>query len=131
MRYIVCLIAGLLVGALFAMTLANALQRRNAWPRAVMTVMQHELGAARDAARAGRCSATDGAAADAHLGLLGQDLERAFPDIAEERVFKQYADEFRTAVQKAAAAGGGDCPHRAAALTDVANASDACHRDYR
>jgi cytochrome c556 len=130
MRYIVCLIAGLLVGALFAMTLANALQRRNAWPRAVMTVMQHELVSARDAARSNRCTTADNAQADAHLDVLGRDLERAFADDAQDRVFKQYAEEFRAAVRKAASTGT-DCASRATALTEVANACEACHRDYR
>src|SRR4051812_43201467 len=41
MRYLVCLIGGALLGALIAITIANILRDRHAWPRAVMTVMQH------------------------------------------------------------------------------------------
>ena len=43
MRYLVCLVVGVLIGALCAMTVASVLGARNAWPRAVMTVMQHEF----------------------------------------------------------------------------------------
>jgi len=47
MRYVVCLVVGVLIGALCAMTVASVLGARNAWPRAVMTVMQHEFAGAR------------------------------------------------------------------------------------
>jgi hypothetical protein len=130
MRYLICLIGGVLLGAMIALTVANALQRRNAWPRAVMTVMQHELGSARDAARAGQCTASEARTSTAHLALLGQDLERALlAPGASDRVFTQYANDLRDAVAKAQAAT--DCPQQTAALTDVSNACDACHRDYR
>ncbi|HEY0229617.1 MAG TPA: hypothetical protein VGC55_00075 [Dokdonella sp.] len=130
MRYLICLIGGVLLGALIALTAANALQRRNAWPRAVMNVMQHELGSARDAARLGQCATPAANASTAHLALLGQDLEPALLAAgASDRVFTQYADDLRKAVAKAQSAP--DCPQRSAALTDVSNACDACHRDYR
>jgi len=130
MRYLICLIGGVLLGALIALTLANALQRRNAWPRAVMNVMQHELYSARDAARRGQCASADAKASAAHLALLGQDLERALlAPGADDRVFTQYANDLRAAVAKAQSAP--DCPQQAAALTDVSNACDACHRDVR
>ncbi len=130
MRYLICLIGGVLLGAMIALTVANAMQRRNAWPRAVMNVMQHELYGARDAARAGQCATADAKTSAAHLTLLGQDLERALlPAGAHDRVFTQYANDLRDAVAKAQSAS--DCAQQSAALSDVSNACDACHRDYR
>lgn len=130
MRYLICLIGGVLIGAMVALTVANAMQRRNAWPRAVMNVMQHELGSAREAARTGQCASANAQAANAHLALLSQDLERALlePD-AKDRVFSRYANDLRDSVAKAQTTL--DCPRQAEALTAVANACDACHRDYR
>jgi len=130
MRYLICLIGGVLLGAMIALTVANAMQRRNAWPRAVMNVMQHELSGARDAARIGQCTSADAKASTAHLALLGQDLERALlAPGANDRVFTQYANDLRETVAKAQSAA--DCPLQSAALSDVSNACDACHRDYR
>jgi hypothetical protein len=130
MRYLICLIVGLLAGALMASMAANAIAQRHAWPRGLMNVMQHELVDARGAARAGKCLAPAMPAAAAHLQLLATDLEPAVlaPD-AKDRVFSQYASEMREAIAhwdpKA------DCALQTDALTKVANACEACHRDYR
>jgi len=130
MRYLVCLILGLVVGGLFAMTFANALQRRNAWPRALMNVMQHELDQARTAAKAGACPSPPLQRASAHLRLVADDLEGAlFAPGSKDRVLGQYIGDFRKAVSAWDPAT--DCPRQAEALTAIANACDACHRDYR
>lgn len=130
MRYLFCLLGGALIGALFALTAANSLQRRNAWPRAIMHVMQHELGQSRENARQGRCNDPSMRAAQAHLALLSDDVERALLDPgAKDRVFGKYAQDLRNAV--AAWDVNADCPHQAARLGEIDQACDACHRDYR
>lgn len=131
MRYLVCVVVGVLIGAMCALTTASVLGQRNAWPRAVMTVMQHELGAARDDVRAGRCTDADLAAPSAHLQLLSADIEAALlPAGAHDRVFSQYADDLRAQIE-AFARPGGDCAARNEALTKVGHACEACHRDYK
>jgi hypothetical protein len=130
MRYLVLLFVGLVVGALTATTIASALQRRNAWPRALMNVMQHELGAARSAARARQCTLPAMQGAANHLRLLSDDLEGALlAPGSKDRVLSQYVSDFR----KAASAWdtGAACAQQSEALTAVANACEACHRDYR
>jgi hypothetical protein len=131
MRYLVCLIGGALFGALMTLTAANILRQRNAWPRALMTVMQHELGQARDAVRDGHCTAPETASAVAHLRLMAADIEQALlPPGARDRVFSQYAQDLRDAIS-AYEASGNDCAVRRDALTKIADACDACHRDYK
>jgi hypothetical protein len=130
MRYLVCLLGGALLGALLAITVAGILGQRHAYPKSVMTVMQHELGRARDLVKGDRCMAPEAATAGAHLALLSSDIEPAIlPPGAHDRVFTQYANDLETAIEgyeKAA-----DCPARNAAVTKIANACDACHRDYK
>jgi len=130
MRYLLCLIVGLIAGAIVAGSAGQALSRRHAWPRALMTVMQHELGAARTAAQTGQCRTPDVTDAAARLRLLAKDLEPALlaPD-ARDRVFSQYAADLRATVAQWDT--GADCARQGEALTAVANACDACHRDYR
>jgi hypothetical protein len=130
MRYLVCLLGGALIGALIAVTVANILRQRDAWPRAVMTVMQHELARARDLVQDGRCSGPEAASAAAHLELLAADIEPAVlgPD-AHDRVFSRYAADLRNTIASFEAAG--ECTPRRQALTALSDACEACHRDYR
>ena len=130
MRYLVCLIGGALIGALVTFTIASVLGQRNAYPRALMNVMQHELARARDLVHDGRCDAPETASVAAHLELIVSDIEPALlAPGAHDRVFSQYAADLRKAIDAYKAASG--CPARKAALTDVSNACEACHRDYK
>jgi hypothetical protein len=130
MRFLVCLVVGAIVGGLFAMTLANALQRRNAWPRALMNVMQHELGDARSAAKGGTCVSPALRQASAHLRLLAEDIEPALLAPGDkDRVLSQYTADFRKVVS--AWTPEMACVQQVEALTAIANACEACHRDYR
>jgi hypothetical protein len=130
MRYLVCLLGGALLGALFAIMLANILGQRHAYPKALMTVMQHELGRARDLVRGDRCMAPEAASAGAHLALLASDIEPAILSPgARDRVFSQYANDLKKEVDAYNASV--DCAARKDAVTRIANACDACHRDYK
>ena len=130
MRYLVCLIGGALLGALVAVTIANLLGQRNAYPRALMNVMQFQLGRARDLVHASQCATPEANAAAEHLVLVAGDVEPALlAPGAHDRVFSQYASDLREAV--AAFAAATDCPARAEAVTRIGHACDACHRDYK
>ena len=130
MRFLVCLIVGALVGALLTMSVVGALQRHHVWPRALMNVMQHELREARDAAQGADCSAPLLPSARTRMQLLADDLERAhLAPGTKDRVFSQYANDLRNALAQWDA--GATCIQQRAALTTVANACEACHRDYR
>lgn len=127
MRYVVCLLVGLLVGAITATTAANILDRRDPYPRALMNVMKHELAAASAAADTLQCDGDRYAMSK--LAMLAGDIEIAFPTgQTPDRVFKLYVENFREAVFKA---GDTPCPQRAQALIELRNACDDCHRDYR
>lgn len=130
MRYLVVLVVGLLAGAILAGMFSSAMQRRNAFPRALMNVMQHELGSARAAARAGACTTPAQQRAAEHLRLIGGDLEGTLlASGTKDRVLSQYIADFGKAVSAWNPADA--CPAQAEALTAVANACEACHRDYR
>jgi hypothetical protein len=130
MRYLVCLIGGALLGALIAVTIANVLGQRNAYPRALMNVMQHDFGRVRDLVHDRQCTTPEANAAAGHLRLIAGDVEPALlAPGAHDRVLSQYASDLRDAV--AAFAGASDCPTRTQAVTKIGHACDACHRDYK
>ena len=94
-----------------------------------MTVMQHELGRARDLVHANQCTAPDADAAAAHLKLVAGDIEPALlAPGAHDRVFSQYASDLRDAVAAFAAA---PTARRGACPDPDQHACDACHRDYK
>ena len=129
MRWLVCLLLGVVAGALMASMATSALQRRHAWPRALMTVMQHELAAARHAADEGRCGERSAPAAG-RLRLLANDLEPALlAPGGQDRVLARYAGDLRARLAEWNPQA--PCPAQAAALRAVSQACDACHRDYR
>lgn len=130
MRYLVCLLVGLLFGAIVASIAVNTAARRHAWPRGLMNVMQHDLGAARAAARGSQCQLPATRDAAARLRVLADALEPALlPPDAKDRVLTQYANDLRGAL--AAWNLDADCAQQAQALTAVGHTCDACHRDYR
>jgi hypothetical protein len=130
MRYLICLLIGLFVGAITATMLANALQQRHPWSRGLMNVMQHELGDARTAAKGNACATPAMQSSAAHLRLLAGDLDRALlAPGAKDRVLSQYIGDFGKTLSAWDPAA--DCARQAEALTAIANACEACHRDYR
>ena len=130
MRFVVVLVIGLFMGLAIAMSLANALQRRQAWPRGLMHVMQHDLAAAREAARGQQCSTPQMAQRAERLRLVAAELQPALlPADSQDRVLTQYIEQLASEAANWDTAYA--CPVQAEALTRIGHACDACHRDYR
>ncbi len=130
MRYLICIAIGLLAGFLFATMLANTLQRRSAWPRGLMHVMKHDLETARHTAHGTQCATPEMAQRASRLRLMAAQLGPALlPPDQRDRVLAQYIQQFSAETEHWNPAA--DCPTQAAALTSIANACEACHRDYR
>lgn len=130
LRYAICLVVGLVAGFLVATMFANALQQRNAWPRGLMRVMQHDFSAARNTTRGAPCATPQMAESASRLRLLAGQLGPALiPPGSNDRVLAQYVQRFQNAAAKWDAAA--DCPAQAAALSAIGDACEACHRDYR
>ncbi|MGA9343251.1 MAG: hypothetical protein WBV61_13075 [Rhodanobacteraceae bacterium] len=131
MRYLMCLIIGLFIGALAAATIESALRESDVWPRSIMHVMQHALSSANRSVHQGHCSDADLNPSLRHLALLAGDIEPALqPGRAPEPGFVLDAHQLRAAIA-AIAANGSDCAHRRKQLATIGNACDTCHREFR
>ena len=128
MRYAVCLVLGLLIGAVTAVTTTNILaSHHDPYPESLMQVMRHELGAASKTVDLPTCN--DNRNALDKLSMLSNDIIIAMPDDGEpDRVFNQYIKNMHEKVDLARQT---DCTNRKQAVTDIKNACDDCHRDYR
>ena len=125
------LLGGLVVGALLTTIASRVIDsRRDHWPDAVMTVIAHEFGNLREQSKQGQCASAASTGALQRLQLMAQDVVPALNPAADDRVFGQYATDLGTALAKVATAGA-DCRQTAAAVVEVGNACQACHRDYR
>ncbi|MGH8041538.1 MAG: hypothetical protein ACREPN_05790 [Rudaea sp.] len=126
MRQVILLLLGLAVGAIAAANIGAALRQRDAYPRGLMQVMQHDLGRLRDAARSSRCDAGAATTLQQLRGLSGQIESAVYANAAPEAAFVKYAQRLRTALPAAV-----DCKTLAAAIERTDSACDACHRQYR
>lgn len=129
MRQLLIALASLLVGALLAFSAANSLQRRDAWPRGVMYVMQHHFGELRRLQRAQYCAPAGSGSHFLRLAQTGADIS---PSNAEEKPdFHERAERFVALGAGLAAQPPADCPALDRALQQVDAACADCHRDYR
>ncbi len=132
MRLVLLLLAGALVGALAAFSVANTLNQRHAWPRGVMAVMQHHAAALRDTRKRDRCDADATAPHWRTLATVGADIAPAYASTGTvEPDFKRQADAFVAATAQLAAEPPRDCAALDQALPKLREACEGCHRDYR
>jgi len=132
MRLVLLLLAGALVGALVAFSAANTLNQRHAWPRGVMSVMQHHYAALRSTRQRDRCDAASTAPHWRTLAAIGEDIEPAYGSTGTvEPDFKRQAQAFVAATAQFAAEPPRDCAALDQALPKLKEACDGCHRDYR
>ena len=122
---------GILIGAIATATLNSLWHQRAAYPRGLMNVMQHSLRAARQNAQSGQCVSTSHQHTLSLLKNLFEEIEPAFlPPSTQDPVFHRYVEDLQNALARATAPST-DCAKAIIALTDTANACEACHRDYR
>jgi len=131
MRNLVLLIIGIALGALTASTLINAVNRRAAYPRGVMQVMQHHFGTLRDAVRAGQCKGPSTALHADRLRSLADEVEPSvFADATADPPFREYLLRLRAALDEMPSTDG-DCKALTPIIAKIGNACDECHRQYR
>lgn len=131
MRNLLLLTLGIALGAVAAAVVLNALNRRDAYARGVMQVLQQHVGILRTQLRTNACGRADTAADKALLGALTEEVERSvYADSIPEPPFREYAQHLRDAVAELPTAIT-DCTVLAPAVTKIGNACDACHRQYR
>ena len=121
---------GIAIGAIGAANIVNVLRQRDAYPRGVMSVMQHHYAMLRQELRLHRCNAIATTKPLASLREFAGDLEQVFyPDDTADAPFGEYAQRLRDVL--AGASGVADCPALAPTVDKIGAACDACHREYR
>lgn len=126
MRLAMLFLLGLAVGAIATANVVSALRQRDAYPRGLMNVMQHDVGALRADARAQRCDANASVVLEQLRGLSGSIETAVYGDDPPDPPFAEYAQRLGSALPAAL-----DCKALPQALDKVGAVCDACHREYR
>ncbi|MBB3806117.1 MULTISPECIES: hypothetical protein [Xanthomonas] len=130
-RYGFMLVLGGLIGLVATVMVARVLQaRRDPVPDSLMQVMAYQLRALQ-APPTATCTLAQQRARLRSLRLLADELEPAFANLGEDRRFVEHADALRATLDRAQPAPAADCAAVAESGTHIADACEACHRDFR
>jgi hypothetical protein len=128
-KWIMVAVLCLMLGAFLGNGLARMTAQRHQHTRAVMGLAQFHLDRLTAAARGGQCPGFN--QQREHLLTVYDELLQAFPlAYAQDSEFHTRADALRDVVQTPDGAVR-TCDNAAADVKKIADACDACHREYR
>lgn len=131
-RYFFLFLIGLLVGAVSTVMALRALQaRKDPFPDSVMHVMQKQADLLKQNVEQSRCATTDSLPRLHALRVISNDLEIAFPELADDQRFSGHASNLRATLNTAIGMPPADCAALGAASGKVGEACKACHQDFR
>ena len=130
-RYLFLFLLGLVGGVVLAVFAFRAIKaRQDPFPDSVMQVMEKQFTLLDASIAANRCMATDTLPRLQTLRLVGNDIETAYPDLAEDARFAGHARQLRANLDAAIAAAPADCGAARAARAKAVESCKACHRDF-
>lgn len=131
-RYFFLFLIGLVIGAIATVMAMRAIKaRQDPFPDSLMHVNDWHMGQLKATVDANRCAATDVLPHLEALRALGNDLEPAFPDLADDQRFKDHASKYRAAVDAARASPPLNCAGAGTTLKTLGESCKACHQDFR
>ena len=131
-RYFFMAMLGLVLGVVATVMVTRALHaRKDHYPEAVMYVMQAHVAQLRENVTGNRCAATDVLPHLEALRALSNDLEPAFPGLADDQRFKDHASKYRAAVDAGRASPPLNCAGAGTTLKTLGESCKACHQDFR
>ena len=131
-RYLFMLILGLVLGVIATVMAMRALeQRKDPFPDALMHVQQWHMGQLKADMEQNRCAATDVLPHLQALRTTANDLDAAFPELADDQRFQAASAAMRAATDKAVSAPPLTCEGLGATMKSLGDGCKACHQDFR
>lgn len=132
MKALVLFVVGLGAGALLATSLIGALAARDRYPKAVMVVLQANLGALQRGLRQRDCGLDEAAHHVAQLAALTREIPRAFPALERDSAeFVRARELLAEPLDAALAMPPADCEALNRTVSAAAQACEACHNAFR
>lgn len=130
-RYLFLFLLGLAIGVLITVFMLRAIKaRQDPFPESVMQVMEKQFSLLDENIKANRCMATDNLPRLQMLRAVGNDIEIAFPDLAEDTRFMNHASQLRANLDTVIAGSPTDCNSVRTARAKAVEACKACHQDF-
>ncbi|GAB3355157.1 hypothetical protein [Lysobacter tyrosinilyticus] len=131
-KYLFLFLLGLVVGAVaVVMGLRAWNARKDHFPESLMHVQGWHMGQLAKAVEQNRCAATDTLPHLKALRTTADDLERAFPSLADDQRFADAASKMRGTLDGALASPPLNCEGVAALNKNIGENCKACHQDFR
>lgn len=131
-RYLFLFLLGLVVGVVGVVMALRAWDaRKDHFPEALMHVQGWHMGQLGKAVEQNRCAATDTLPHLKALRTTADDLERAFPDLADDQRFTAAASKLRGTLDAGLASPPLNCEGVAALNKEIGAGCKACHQDFR
>lgn len=131
-KYLFLFLLGLVVGVVgVVMGLRAWDARKDHFPDALMHVQGWHMGQLAKAVEQNRCAATDTLPHLKALRTTADDLERAFPGLADDQRFAAAASKLRGTLDGGLSSPPMNCEGVAALNKDIGAACKACHQDFR
>ena len=131
-RYFFMLLIGIVIGAIATVMLLNAWNaRKDHFHGSVMYVQQWHLKQLNDKAAQNRCNATDVIPHLKALRTMADDLERAFPGLADDERFVKQASSMRATLDGALSSPPLNCGGVNALTAKIGETCQGCHQDFK
>lgn len=131
-KYLFLFLLGMVVGVVGVVMALRAWDaRKDHFPQSLMQVQNWHMDQLGKAVEHNRCAATDTLPHLKALRTTADDLERAFPGLADDQRFSDAASKLRGALDGALASPPLNCEGVAALNKQIGEDCKACHQDFR
>jgi len=134
-RYLFLLLIGLVLGIVGTVMTLQAIESGKSWrdhyPQATMHLLQAHSAQMTGKLKGNRCEVSDSLPHLQALRTLANDLEPAFPGLADDRRFAEHAAGMRATLDRALANPPAGCAALEEAASAVGESCRSCHVDFR
>ena len=131
-KYLFLFLLGLVVGAVGVVMALRAWDaRKDHFPESLMHVQGWHIAQLEKAVEQNRCAATDTLPHVKALRTTADDLERAFPGLADDKRFTDAASKLRGTLDGALTSPPMNCEGVAKLSKNIGADCKACHQDFR
>ena len=131
MRSLILLVLGIAIGAITAFQVGTVWRQRDAYPRGVMAVMQHHLGALHQEIVVGQCPLAQSTLHLDWLQRMAGAIPGALPQYGHDEHFQNFVHRLQGEIHDTQSPPANTCKALEPRIRTIGGACEACHVEYR
>ena len=131
MRSLILLLLGIAIGAITAFQVGTVWRQRDAYPRGVMAVMQHHLGALHQEIVVGQCPLAQSTLHLDWLQRMAGAIPGALPQYGHDEHFQNFVHRLQGEIRDTQSPPVDTCKALEPRIRTIGGACEACHVEYR